>query len=309
MGIREIEIFRVVMTTGSTSKAASMLGISQPAVSQAIRKLEAGASLQFFERARGRLVPTQEAQALMEDVDRFFVGFETIEHRIKSLSRLGTGRLSVAAHPAMGNAFMPRALAAFGFATQDVKAQLKVLSSKDVHQQVSSGQCDFGLMADEMPVMGLEHSVFLDEPGVVAIPAGHALSRQRFIEPADFDREDFLALNPEDSSRIRLEHALQNHGVTLKPKLETPYAHTLCELVVQGMGIGFINPIAACDFLDRGLVIRPFRLDVRFRSLLLFRPGKPLPEIARKLLSSMRIQLQKDLKRLNQALPPEGTSP
>ncbi len=71
MYIREIEAFRAVITSGSTGKAARLLGVSQPAVSQAIRKLEELAELRLFDRIGGRLQPTQEAHALMTEVDKF----------------------------------------------------------------------------------------------------------------------------------------------------------------------------------------------------------------------------------------------
>ena len=242
MGVREIEIFRVVMTTGSTSKAAGMLGISQPAVSQAIRKLESSAELQLFDRVRGRLIPTPEAQALMVDVDQFFVGFEMIEHRLKSLSHHGTDRLVVATHPALGYAFMPRALAAFHPAQRDLSVSLRILSSREVHQQVTSGLCDFGLMADEMPVAGLEHSHFMNAPGIIAMAPSHPLAARPMITPNDLSDVEFLALNPEDSSRRRLEQALQANGVKLKIRIETAYAHTLCEMAIHGLGVAFVNP-------------------------------------------------------------------
>ena len=89
------------MLTGSTSRAAEKLNISQPAVSQAIRKLEENAGLKLFARMRGRLLPTQEATALMVDVDQHFIGMEAIAHRLRSLSELGLGRLAVAAYPAV----------------------------------------------------------------------------------------------------------------------------------------------------------------------------------------------------------------
>lgn len=296
MGVREIEVFRSVMNAGSTSKAASMLGISQPAVSQAIRKLETSAGLELFNRVRGRLVPTREAQALMLDVDKFFTGMEVIEHRLKSLKQFGTDRLVIATYPALGNAFLPRALAGFQMAKRNVRVCLKVLSSREVHQDVTSGLCDFGLMADEMTVAGLEHSPFLDCAGVMVMPPGHPLANKPVIQPSDLLGHDFLALNPEDSSRRRLESALVPSGVALDIRVETPYAHTICEMALRGIGIGFVNPVAVVDYLDRGLIIRPFALDVRFNSLLLFRPGNPLAENARKLISGLRIQLAKDLK-------------
>ena len=55
---------------------------------------------------------------------------------------------------------------------------------------------------------------------------------------------DFLALNPEGSSRHRLEAAMRDEGVELKIWVETPYAHTLCELALLGVGVGFVNPVA-----------------------------------------------------------------
>lgn len=303
MGIREIEVFRVVMNAGTASKAASVLGISQPAVSQAIRKLEHSAGLTLFHRLRGRLVPTQEAHALMIDVDRLFVGMEVIEHRIKSLRQFGTDRLVIAAHPALGNVFVPRVLSAFDLAGRGMRVSLRVLSSREVHQEVSAGQCDFGLMADEMPVMGLESSPFLDLPGVMVMPPHHPLAQHSVITPQDMGQHDFIALAPEDSSRRRLEIALQPFGITPSIRIETAYAHTICEMALSGIGFGFVNPVAVVDYLDRGLVARPFSLDVPFSSLLLFRPGHPLADNARKLISALRVQLAKDMKRLRRHMP------
>ena len=68
--LRDFEIFRTVMTSGSASKAAALLGISQPGVSQCLRKLETRAGLALFQRVRGRLVPTPEAQALHAEIER-----------------------------------------------------------------------------------------------------------------------------------------------------------------------------------------------------------------------------------------------
>lgn len=284
------------MNAGSTSKAAQVLGISQPAISQSIRKLETSAGLQLFQRAHGRLIPTEEAQALMIDVDRLFIGMDAIEHRIKSLRRFGTGRLAIAVHPLVGNAFMPRVLAEFDLMQRDIRVSLRVQSSREVHQEVSAGLCDFGVMADEMPAAGLEHSELLNERGVIAMPQGHPLARKSCISARDLANCEFIALNPEDSSRRRLEVALDSAQVALNVRVETAYLHTICNLVLRGTGIAFINPLAAIDFVGRGLVIRPFELDIRTRSLLVFRPGKPLSDTARQLLKVMRIQLARDLE-------------
>lgn len=303
---REIEIFRAVMLTGSTSRAAEKLDISQPAVSQAIRKLEDNAGLKLFARVRGRLLPTQEANALMVDVDQHFIGMETIAHRLRSLSELGLGRLTVAAYPALGNLFLPRAISSFNLKKRNIQISLKVLSSRDVYQQVMAGQVDFGLMADELPPNGLEHSPFLKAEGVVVMSRHHPLANKSNIHPVDLAEHDFLALSPEDTSQQQLNHLMAHHELTLNVRVETPYSLTICEMARQGVGIGLVNPIVAYDFMHSDLVIRPFSSPVYFAGLMIFRPGKPLSENAREFMRALRIQLDKDIRAIQQQIRKES---
>ena len=302
MEMRDIQVFRAVMQAGTTSKAAALLGISQPAVSQSIRKLEQSSELRLFERVRRRLVPTQEAQALMVEVDRYFAGFEIIEHRVRSLKSFGLGRLAIGALPALGTGFMPRAIAAFGLDSRRIQMSFQILSSREVLQQVSAGQLDFGLMADELSVAGLEHSEFLRVPGVVVMHARHPLARKPLIELEDLTAHPFIALNPEDASRRRLQAALAERGQALRPILETPYSNSICEFALHGVGMGMVHPVMALDYVARGLKLKRLAFDVSFTCLLVFRPGMPLSENARHLLKAMRIQLQTDLAAIEAAL-------
>jgi DNA-binding transcriptional LysR family regulator len=302
MGIRDIEIFRAVMNAGSTSKAAGLLEISQPAVSQAIRRLESTAGFKLFERVRSRLIPTQEAIALMREVDRYFVGFEVIEHRMRSLRSYGLGRLAIASMPALGMGFLPRVIAAFDAASREVQVSLQVMSSREVHEKVSAGQVDFGLMSDEMSMAGLEHSQFVSMPGVAVMSAQHPLARRSLITAAELADTSFIALNPEDSSRLRFEIQLEALGLTLRPLVETPYSHTVCELALAGIGIGIAHPIVALDFVKRGLVVKSIDIGAVFTGVLVFRPGTPLAENAKQFLRHMRVQLGRDQKLLGQVV-------
>lgn len=302
MLLREIEVFRAVMAAGSTSKAAALLGVSQPAVSQLIRKLEAHAALQLFDRVRGRLVPTREAIALLDEVDRCFVGMELIEHRIRTLRSGAATRLRVAAYPAFGNGFLPRAIARMARADGTPRLSLQIMSSRDVYQNVLAGRFDMGLMADETAATGLEHHAFAQLQGVVVMPRGHALAHQPVVQASDLVAAPFVALNPEDPSRRRLEARLGELDVQLDPIVETPYASTVCELALAGVGIGLVNPIVALDYVDRGLLLRPFAMNVAFSCITVFRPGNLLGPGARELLRCMRQQLAFETHRTALAL-------
>jgi DNA-binding transcriptional LysR family regulator len=311
MGIREIEVFRAVMTAGSMSKAAGLLGISQPAVSQAIAKLESTAGLRLFERVRGRLVPTRESIALLSDIDRYFVGFEMIEHRIRSLRSYGLGRLAIAAIPAFGFGLLPRAIAAFDAEKSKVQISLQIMTSHEVYQKVAAGQVDFGLLAEGMSMSGLEHAAFAHLPAVVVMHSRHALARKTTIDMTDLAGAPFIALNPDDPTRKAMEVAMADAGVSVKPLIETQNSHTICELALAQVGFGIANPLVAADFIDRGLVVRPLAGKVFYSSVIAFRPGTPLSENARRLMRQMRMQLSKEMDALSeriQALEHPGES-
>ena len=305
MRFTEIETFRALMRSGSTRKAAALLHVTQPAISQSLKRLESQAGLALFQRTGGRLVPTPEALALQSEVERVFIGMDSIEHRLRSLRDFGVNQLDLSCYPAFGLGFMPRALARL---QAQVPAQpwpqvsLQVLSSKDVRDRVAVGQSDFGLMADELPLDGIDHATFARFPGVVVMPQGHALARFSTVRPAQLAELPFLALNPEDASRRRLEAALAEQGVKLRVAVNTPYAASVCEMALRGLGVGLVNPITALDYAERGLVVRRLSVDVSFACLLVMPTGKVMSGSAMQFLSLMRLQLAEDEARLSRYL-------
>lgn len=305
MNARDIEIFRSVMVSGTASKTATLLGISQSAVSQSIRKLEASADLCLFERIRGRLVPTREARILLNDIEAHFVGMQAIQHRIRSLKSDGSERLFAAVYPALGFSFLPRVVAAFRSRFPETFVSLQITSSKDVHAQVTSGQADFGLMADEMSLAGLEHSLFYRTQSVVVMRKDHPLSSKPVIDLTDFHDIDYIALNVEDSSRRRVDALFANAGVVPKRVVETPYSQTVCELARQGVGIGLANPVTAIGYVNDGLLVKRATFDVEFRAILLFRTDKLFSENSKQFLKFMRIEMNQIQKQIDDLLGPE----
>jgi DNA-binding transcriptional LysR family regulator len=300
MRFTEIETFRALMRTGTTRKAAQLLQVTQPAISQSIKRLEAQAGVQLFERKNARLQATPEAAALMVEVERSFVGMDAIEHRLRSLRDFGVGRLEIACYPAFGLGFMPRALARMSARLSTKVHQpwpqvsLQVQSSKDVRDRVAAGLCDFGLLADELPLEGLDHSVFAKMAGVVVMPPGHALARYPVISPQQLGEVPFIALNPEDASRRRLEAALQAQGISLRIAAHTPYAVSVCEMALRGLGVGLVNPITALDYAERGLQVRKLSIDIQFSCVLALPSGKLMSGTAQRFLADLRKQLAHD---------------
>ena len=110
---RQIEAFRAVILTGGVGAAASLINVTQPAVSRMMRDLQSHLGLILFERRGTGLVPTSEALSLYAEVERAFVGLERIEQMATELRTRRAGFLRIAALPALANGFLPRFLGEF----------------------------------------------------------------------------------------------------------------------------------------------------------------------------------------------------
>jgi DNA-binding transcriptional LysR family regulator len=122
----------------------------------------------------------------------------------------------------------------------------------------------------------------------------HGLARYKKITRSQLTQTAFLALNPEDAFRKRLELALEAQALKLRIAAQTPFSISICEMALRGLGVGLVNPITALDYVERGLVMRPFELKVEFFSMLVMPNGRLPSGTARTFLSAMRHQLQAD---------------
>ena len=294
MRISDVEVFRAVMTAGTATKAALALAVSQPAVSQAIKRLEQEAGIALFERIRGRLWPRPEARAFLIEVDRCFVSLETLEHRLASLRQFSVNDLKVASYPALGLGYLPRVIAKLVQKNTELRISLQVLSSREVRERVLSGLCEFGLMADEVSTAGLQACVLFEALGVIAMAEHHPLARNKTISAKQFLSYPHIALNPEDTSSQRLKAELGTLAKAFKPVVETPYGVSICELAINNVGIGLVNPLVARQYRGRGLVTLPFALKIPFRALLATQPNQPLSALAQQFLVQLRRTIAAD---------------
>ena len=283
MNFRQVEAFRAVMITGSASRAADLLQVSQPAISRSVLELEKATGFQLFDRVRNRLVPTAEGQLFFRDVETTFQGLDRLRISAARIRDFGTGDIRIASLAALGSTLVPHALRLFRQKHPSIAVTLQVAASSTVRELVMSSRFDVGLAADEIDVAGLEHQLFATPKAVCAMAKDHHLCERQVITPEDLHDEPFIALSPEDTVRRKLDKVFQSSNVRPKVVAETPNSSTVCALAMEGLGIGLVNPYAADGYSARGVVFKPFSAAVHFRTLLIFRPDLPKSRIVRDL--------------------------
>lgn len=274
MNLRQVEVFRVVMTSGTTARAAEILHVSQPAVSKMIQELERSLGFDLFRRIKGRLHPTQEGQLFFREVEQAFLGLAHLRGAAARIRDYGSGELRIACLSALSTNVLPRALQAFMGRNPNVAITFQARMSSNVRDLVASGQFDLGIVADEIDSTGVEVEEFARFRVAVAMPQGHPLEALEVIHSADLAGHPFIALAPEDTTRREAEAVFARAGVAIRPVMETPYSTTICAMVAAGIGVGLVNPLTAEPYVDHGLVLRPFEPALHFRTLLITPPNR-----------------------------------
>jgi DNA-binding transcriptional LysR family regulator len=274
MNLRQVEVFRVVMTNGTTARAAEVLHVSQPAVSKMIQELERSLGFDLFRRVKGRLHPTPEGQLFFREVEHAFLGLAHLRGAAARIRDFGSGELKIASLSALSTNVLPRALNTFMTRNPNVAVTFQARMSSTVRDLVASGQFDLGVVADEIDRTGVVVSDFAQFRVAVAIPDGHPLHAHETLRPQDLADYPFIALAPEDTTRSEAEAAFNAVGVKVRTVMETPYSTTICAMVAAGIGIGLVDPLTAEPYVGRGLTLKVFEPVLHFRTLLITPPNR-----------------------------------
>lgn len=289
---RQIEVFRMVMRLGSANRAAAALHVSQPAVTQLLQQLETRAHLTLFDRPKGRLVPTPEAHALMEEIERVFEGLEAVQRKIVALQSLEDTVLRIGSLHAMAASIMPGVLAEFQRHYPRTRCLLMVDSSKVLREALFQGAVDLAFLGDEADTSGLVSSTFYEMPAVCALPATHPLARKPVLEVADLRDAPLIGLSATDPAQRRLEKAFADACITPRFVIETPYSATQCALVLAGAGLAVTNPLVAAEHAALGLRSVPIANEgIYFRALLAFKPRQAQSRAVQEFVSLCRRRL------------------
>jgi len=262
MNFRQIETFRAVMLTGSMTAAAAKLHTSQPNVSRAIAQLESEIGYALFDRLPGRVLATRGGEALFKEVERAFVGLESVSEAARAIGEVGAGTLRIAAAASISVTAVPEAIRLFSERYPSVRVVLETNQSSTIANWVATRHCDVGFVAYVSDKPGVEASVIHRERAVCIMPAGHRLAAKKRIVAADLLGERFISLPAGSPSRGAVDAAFPAEGRIMA--IETTFASTICAMVSEGLGVSLVSPIVSRVMNVRGVVTRPFNPEVFF---------------------------------------------
>ena len=258
MNLRQLEIFRAVMHHRTTVAAAGMLGMSQSAVSNAIKHAEDQLGFLLFERRSNRLCPTQEARLLLEQAEPLFAYHEAVGRHIDDLRAGRVGRLRVAATAELSASVLPGVVAHFLAERPGLHVHLDTLPLNAVIDMVDNGAADIGFGIAVHDHHGARVQPVLTLEAVCVCPAASPLAGLPQVTPMDCLGQRLVVPQSDNTVGMRVAQAFANASVPYAPDVEVRFLDVAKRLVEHGCGITIIDELSANAGPSNGMVVRPF---------------------------------------------------
>jgi DNA-binding transcriptional LysR family regulator len=289
MELTELQVFVTVATERSFSKAAARLHRTQPAVSQAIRRLEDELGERLFDRTAKDGKLTDAGRVLLEYAQRLMRLAEEADSAVRELRDLQRGRVLVGANEAAVHALLP-VMQRFREQHPRVQVDVRRIASRQIAVEVLQRSLDFGVLSFLPAEAGLGSVVIGDDELVMLTAPGHPLAGRKQVTIAEFGRETVIAHNEASPARDRVLRLFEQRHALLNIQIALPSLDGIKRAVEMGLGVALLPRRCALSELSRGTLVAVRVEQIRLPRLmrLVFREAAQLSHAAQVFLDAAR---------------------
>lgn len=280
--LRQLRVFQAVIELGGFSRAGDALGLTQPAVSRAVRELEQALDLRLFDRTTREVEPTAAARRLQGKLTRVLEALQDALGEARMEGAQAHGVVRVASSPTLSASLMPLLIAR----CRQRYPQLKLVLHDQVQRlnidAVTGGQVDFGLVVEPDAAAALDSEPLLEDDLWLVCRSDHALAGQDAAHWSQLDGQPLVLLDHSSGSRRLIDDLLARHGLACEVAQQLGHSQSVFRMVAAGLGLSVAPGLAMPPPAGGGLSVLPLLPVERRRIVLIKRPNRSLSPLARK---------------------------
>lgn len=292
MTLRQVEVIRAVMVTGTIGGAAKLLNVSAPGISRLVKFTERSLGVRFFQRQNGRYFPTPEAQNIFEQINGVY---KKVDDLTEIISKIGQGALSelrIGSVPSICQVMVPRAIARVRRRYPDLRIDVNVLKIEEAIDFLLLGRGDCVAMSYRLDHSGLDFLPLASGELFCIVPTGHPLATRKRVSAAEIVCYPLIGIDPTDPyGRIMAEiFARKNldYDVTIRARFGT----TVCALVKSGLGVAVMDQFTVAHGGFPGLELIPIAEPTRFETYIAVKRGTPQSLYVEHFIQCLRMEMQ-----------------
>jgi LysR family cyn operon transcriptional activator len=238
--LRHLRYFRAVAEVGSFSRAAALIGLRQPTLSQQIAQMERELGVKLFSRTRRMCRLTPAGEMLMPYARRVLGEMTDLRRSLDDLSGLRQGALTVAVLPVLAYRVIPLALARFHERYPGIRVRLLEMSVDDMERALVLGTVEMGIGWMEPAEASLRAKAIFNEELVAVVASGDALGRRDAVPMEEVAARPLIAAPPGYGTRTLLLKACAQVKRAPGFYLETSSVDVVLNAVAAGGGVGIV---------------------------------------------------------------------
>lgn len=284
MHLETLKTFCDLVETGSLSKAAKQNRVTQSAVSQQLRALEARYGKRLVDRApRLGARPTEVGLAFYRELKPLLGALALLEERVRERPDVVSGHVRIATVYSVGLHTLPPVMKKSLSAYPALELRLEYRRTDQVYDACLRGEVDLGIVAMPAKRPQLEVVSLGADELVLAVAPEHPFARKKSVSLSDLAGEPFIAFERDIPTRKLVDRLLRRAGVRARPVMELDNIETIKRTVEAGIGISLLPaPALVSEVRMETVAARKLRESPIERPIgLIYRRGRELSRGAR----------------------------
>lgn len=258
INLNELQVFLQVVDSGSFSRAAKRLNLSQPAVSQSIRSLEKNLEVDLFIRSGRRVTLSEAGQALTPMARELVTSARRVKETMASLSGDVIGEINIGCSTSSGKYILPRLIASFRQLYPHVRINILIGDRRRVTNWLLEGRVNLAVSSRIIEHRHFDLRPFFTDRIELIVPAGHRWAAFGRIFPEDVLDEPVILREEGSGTTSVLFEALREFDISadmMNVSMILGNAEAIEMAVAEGLGVAFISQLSAARGLELGRVV------------------------------------------------------
>ena len=252
MELQQLQCFIAVLEEGGFKRATARLGITQPALSYQIKRLEDELGVQVFRRGPGGITPTDAGRILLDHAHQVIAAVREAHQAVRELSGGVTGEIRIGAVKCIGQYFLPHVLKEIRAKYPGVRPKLLYKDSDELLDALLANKIEVAMVIDPPPDQRLAFTPVFDEQISLVSGRGHRFYGRASVDVSELRDATLVALAPHVSAAKLAKRWLDRQGITVTPALTAEDIETVKHMVETGMGVAFLPDMATAEDLGPG---------------------------------------------------------
>jgi DNA-binding transcriptional LysR family regulator len=289
--LRQVEVIRAVMMTGTISGAAEFLNVSPPGISRLVKHTEESLGVRLFERKAGLFQPAAEAAPVFEQIHQIYEKMAGLTYALRRLKAGTESELAFAAAPSIAQWVVPRAVAAIRRRHPELYIDINLVRYEEIVDYLLLERGEFVAFSYRFEHPSLAFTPLGTGEVIAILPEGHRLAAAKRLSVRDLAGEPLIGVDPSDPYGALTARPFEVAGLPRRLAIRVRFAQTTVGLVQNGVGAATIDEFSVASSI-RGIVRVPLVERVPLTVFAIHKAGRVLSSFAEHAIARLREEVR-----------------